>query len=357
MNFTFWEGKRVFLTGHTGFKGSWLALWLHNLGAKVTGYALPPQTDPCLFRLASVSSQMHSIEGDVRNFPLLLDALLTSSPEIVIHLAAQALVRDAYSDPVNTYTTNAVGTLNLLEAVRSCPTVRAVLIITTDKCYEDKDSLWGFRETDNLGGHDPYSASKACAEIIAASYREAYLRVANVNVATVRAGNVIGGGDWSRDRLVPDLVSALSTEGTVRLRWPNAIRPWQHVLEPLRGYLLLAERLFIGDSDHAEAWNFGPNLEDACSVITLVRKVEKCWGASARCEISVERHPYEAHFLKLDITKAKSLLGWRPMIDLEEAVVLTVEWAKRFSGGGDARRITLDQIMKYQTSVDALYAD
>jgi len=275
VNPAFWQGKRVFITGHTGFKGSWLCLWLHTLGAKVTGFALPA-VQQSLFNQANVAASMNSLTGDVRDLLAFKTAMAATEPEIVIHMAAQALVRESYKDPVNTYTTNVLGTVNLFEAIKSTPSVRAVVNVTTDKCYENKEWIWAYRENEPLGGYDPYSCSKACSELVAASYRQSFFSAQHfdqhgVAIATARAGNVIGGGDYAMDRLIPDIVSSFASGKTVNIRYPQAIRPWQHVLEPLNGYLMLAQALFERGPEFAEPWNFGPHLEDAQTVEWIVQ--------------------------------------------------------------------------------------
>ena len=350
MNPAFWRGKRVFLTGHTGFKGSWLSLWLQKLGASLTGYALAPPTNPNLFELARVSDGMRSIEGDIRNLEMFKAALSNAEPEIVIHMAAQPLVRDSYQNPVDTFASNVMGTVHLFEAIRATPSVCAVVNITTDKCYENKEWIWGYREDEPVGGHDPYSASKACAELISSAYRTSFFQPDEhkVAMATARAGNVIGGGDWAKDRLMTDLVIAFTTGNPLLIRNPNAIRPWQHVLEPLRGYLMLAEKLFTHGAEYAQAWNFGPNDEDAKPVSWLTERITEFWGGNAQWQIQPGDHPHEANYLKLDISKAKTKLDWSPSMDVGQALRLTAEWAQQLSAGADARSITLEQIQIYQ---------
>ena len=349
----FWMGRRVFLTGHTGFKGSWLSLWLQSLGAEVTGFALQNPTNPSLFELADIDKGITSIIGDVQNINLLTTALISSKPEIVIHMAAQSLVRESYSNPIETYLTNVMGTVNLLEAVRKCESVRAVLNVTTDKCYENREWLWGYRENESLGGHDPYSSSKACSELVTSAYRNSYFNTNNymehgVAVASARAGNVIGGGDWARHRLIPDVLNGFMDGQTVYIRHPNAIRPWQHVLEPLCGYLLLAEHLYKFGASYAEAWNFGPVDEDAKSVSWVVDRLCALWGPGVNWRYEIDESLHEAHHLKLDTSKARSKLGWLPKLSLEETLKLTVEWAKWYGQGFDVREKTLMQIKKYQ---------
>ena len=353
MNPAFWPGKRVFLTGHTGFKGSWLSLWLQHLGASLTGYALAPPTNPSLFDLARVSDGMHSIEGDIRDLEKFNAALINVEPEIVIHMAAQPLVRDSYQNPIGTFASNVMGTVHLFEAIRATSSVRAVVNITTDKCYENKEWIWGYREHEPMGGHDPYSASKACAELVSSAYRTSFFQPDGhkVAMATARAGNVIGGGDWAKDRLMTDLVTAFTTGKPLFIRNPNAIRPWQHVLEPLRGYLMLAEKLFTHGAEYAGAWNFGPNDEDAKPVSWLTERLTQFWGGNAQWQMQPGDHPHEAKYLKLDISKAKTKLGWFPSMDLGQALRLTAEWAQQRAAGADARTITLQQIQTYQDEV------
>jgi CDP-glucose 4,6-dehydratase len=354
VNPAFWSGKRVFVTGHTGFKGGWLCLWLERLGASVTGYALAPGTNPSLFDLARVGQGVDSHIGDVRNARALQDALSEASPEIVFHMAAQALVRASYCNPVETYETNIMGTVNLLEAVRQVDTVHAVVVVTTDKCYENRGWVWGYRENDTLGGYDPYSSSKAAAELVTAAYRSSFFN-GNANpphrvaLASARAGNVIGGGDWAEDRLIPDIIRAVARGERVRIRNPHAIRPWQHVLEPLRGYLTLAEKLCSAGAEFAQPWNFGPEETDARTVEWIVKKVAALWGGDASWELDPDRHPHEAAYLKLDISRARSLLGWTPKWSIEQALDAVVSWYRRQSGG-DARTLTLDQIDTYMRS-------
>jgi len=353
MNPVFWQGRRVFLTGHTGFKGSWLSLWLQHLGADLTGFALAPPTTPSLFEHALVSDRMSSIEGDIRDLKIFKAALIKAKPEIVIHMAAQPLVRESYQYPTETFATNVMGTVHLFEAVRAVPSVRAVVNITTDKCYENKEWIWGYRENEAMGGYDPYSASKACAELVSSAYRTSFFQSEGhkVAMATARAGNVIGGGDWAKDRLMTDLIAAFISGKPLLIRNPNAIRPWQHVLEPLRGYLMLAEKLFTDGSEYAEAWNFGPNDEDAKPVSWLTERLTQFWGDNAQWQMQPGDHPHEANYLKLDISKAKTKLGWSPSMDLERALWLTAKWAQQIATGADARAITLQQIQTYQEEV------
>ena len=356
MNPQFWFGKKVFLTGHTGFKGSWLSLWLQSLGAEVTGFALHSPTAPSLFELANVDEGMFSVIGDIRDLQDLSRALSASNPSIVFHMAAQSLVRESYVDPVNTYATNVMGTVNLLEAVRTCPSVRAVINVTTDKCYENKESLQGYKEGEPLGGFDPYSNSKACSELVTAAYRNSFLNPAiydrhYVGLATVRAGNVIGGGDWAKDRLIPDILQAFTNHKSVSIRYPNSIRPWQHVLEPLNGYMALAERLFKSGPEFSEAWNFGPNDEEAKPVSWIANTMSNLWGNGARWHHEGGEYLHEAGLLSLDISKAKSRLNWSPILNLEETLDLIIKWYRQYQGGGNVRQISIEQISQFQARV------
>jgi len=351
---TFWHGKKVFLTGHTGFKGSWLTLWLQALGARVTGFALTPDTTPNLFTLGRVGDGIESIIGDIRDRALLLDAMRSASPDIVIHMAAQPLVRESYVHPVETYETNVMGTVHVLDAIRQVPGVRSVVIVTTDKCYENREWEWGYRENEAMGGYDPYSSSKGCAELVTSAYRNSFFNPAaytthGVAVASGRAGNVIGGGDWAADRLIPDIMRAISKGETVNIRNPHAIRPWQHVLEPLGGYLMLAEKLHTEGPRFADAWNFGPNDSDAQPVQAIVQRLTSQWGDEARWALDGGEHPHEASFLKLDCSKARARLGWRPHWDLNRTLDAIVAWYKSATRGEDLRAVTLAQIDEYST--------
>jgi CDP-glucose 4,6-dehydratase len=353
MNPAFWQGKRVLLTGHTGFKGSWLSLWLQSLGAQVVGYALAPPTQPSLFEMADVAQGMASIIGDIRDMATLQAVFAEHQPEIVIHMAAQPLVRYSYQNPVETYSTNVMGTVHLLEAVRNTPGVKAVVNITTDKCYENKEWVWGYRENEPMGGFDPYSNSKGCAELVNAAYRSSFFNAHNyaqhgVATATVRAGNVIGGGDWAQDRLIPDILAAFEQGRKVDIRNPHAIRPWQHVMEPLRGYLTLAEQMFEHGPSFGEAWNFGPNDEDAKPVGWIVEQMAALWGADAQWQVDNGEHPHEAHYLKLDISKARSRLDWHPALRLKDALALIIDWSKQRQNGANMRQLTLAQLQAYQ---------
>ncbi len=353
VNPEFWRGKRVLLTGHTGFKGSWLSLWLQSMEAELIGYALPAPTTPSLFDEAQVAQGMNSVVGDIRDLNQLQSVFTQYKPEIVIHMAAQPLVRYSYQNPVETYSTNVMGTVHLLECVRNTPGVKAVVNITTDKCYENKEWLWGYRENEPMGGFDPYSNSKGCAELVSSAYRSSFFNSANyvehgVAMATVRAGNVIGGGDWAKDRLIPDILSAFGHGRLVAIRNPNAIRPWQHVMEPLRGYMTLAEKLYSEGAAFGEAWNFGPNDEDAQPVGRITQQIAELWGQDAKWQIDAGPHPHEAHFLKLDISKARARLNWQPTLSLPEALSLIVDWSKQRQAGVNVRELTLSQIQNYQ---------
>lgn len=343
----FWRGKKVFVTGHTGFKGSWLSLWLNLLGAEVTGFALEADANS-LFASAGIEQVINSITGDIRNLEALAEVIAVFRPEIVFHLAAQPLVRVSYADPVTTFATNVMGTVNLLEAVRRAGSVKAAVVVTSDKCYENKEWLWGYREQEPMGGYDPYSASKGCAELAVGAYRRSYFHGGIPAMATVRAGNVIGGGDWSVDRIVPDIMRAVSRGETVRVRNPNAVRPWQHVCEPLHGYMLLAEQLYANGDKYAEAWNFGPDDEGARTVSWLVDHICRKWGAGVGWRYDEGHHPHEANYLKLDCSKAKVMLGWRPRLNIATSLDWTVEWYRDSINGADTRALTKQQIVRYQ---------
>lgn len=352
LSFTFWSGKKVFVTGHTGFKGSWLCLWLQQLGVEVTGYALQPPTNPSLFEVAQVAQGMKSIIGDIRDGEALSGAMQAAAADIVIHMAAQPLVRYSYVEPVETYSTNVMGTVHLLEAVRKTPSVRAVVNVTSDKCYENKEWVWGYRENEAMGGYDPYSSSKGCAELVASAYRNSFFNPAKysehrVALASARAGNVIGGGDWADDRLIPDILRAISEGRPVVIRNPRAIRPWQHVLEPLSGYLQLAQQLFENGVAYAEGWNFGPNDEDAQPVQWIVEHLTQQWGDGASWQLDQAEHPHEAHYLKLDCSKAKTRLNWLPKWHLDDTLGKIVDWQKNYQQGADMKAVTLKQIDAY----------
>jgi CDP-glucose 4,6-dehydratase len=351
MNSSWWKGRTVFLTGHTGFKGAWMLVLLNRLGARVCGYSLPPPTNPSLFALAKLDELVDTQPSDLRDLPKLTDALRRCGTEIVIHMAAQSLVRESYHDPVGTYSTNLMGTVNLLEAVRKAgEAVRAVVVVTTDKCYENSESDRGYDETKPLGGHDPYSSSKACAELATSSYRRSFFDGSTTAIATSRAGNVIGGGDWAKDRLIPDLITAFAEGKRAIVRNPESIRPWQFVLDPLVGYLDLAERLRDKGREYAEAWNFGPDDSDAKSVRFVADELAAHWSTDAAWEQTPGRHPHETACLKLDASKAKQRLGWRPRTDLATALKWTGQWYKAWNEGQDMRAVSQKQIDAFLSS-------
>lgn len=330
---TFWHGKSVFLTGHTGFKGGWLALWLQMLGAKVTGYALAPSTNPSLFHAAGVEGGLQSVIADIRDAARLTSAMRAAQPDVVFHLAAQPLVRASYREPVETFATNVMGTVNVLEAARGLDSVAGVVVITTDKCYENREWVYPYREVDALGGHDPYSASKACAELVTAAYRSSFaIPDGRPAIATARAGNVIGGGDWSEDRIVPDCIRALTRGESIAVRNPAAVRPWQHVLEPLAGYLALAEALLVNPGHYGRAWNFGPDNRSVLRVGQLVELLVQAWGQGAWHTPEQVAQPHEAHVLRLDISQSLEALPWRPIYDARTAIERTIDWYRQAQG-------------------------
>ena len=349
----FWKNRRVFLTGHSGFKGSWLSVWLISMGARVTGYALKSPTNPSLFELLNIKKDMKSITADIRDLNRLKKEMKKARPDIVIHMAAQPIVRVSYKNPPETFETNVIGTVNLFEAVRACKSVRVVLNITTDKVYENKEVDKAYKEGECLGGYDPYSASKACSEIVTASYRDSFFnpkdyKIHKVSVASARAGNVIGGGDWASDRLVPDFVRAVLSGGKIEIRNPGATRPWQHVLDPLNGYLMLCEKLYNNGPKYTGAWNIGPDLKDCKSVGWIAQRFCEFWGSSKTCSIQKGKHPHEAHFLKLDNTKAKKQLGCYPKWDINEAISRVVEWTKAYEAGVSVREVCERQIGDFE---------
>jgi CDP-glucose 4,6-dehydratase len=356
-SYSHWKGRRVFLTGHTGFKGGWMALWLSSLGARVRGYALDPSTTPNLFTAADIGSRIEDIRGDIRDAAALDRAMLDFAPEVVFHMAAQPLVRLSYQDPIGTFETNVIGTARVLDAVRRTPSVRAVVSVTTDKCYENHEWIWPYRETDPLGGHDPYSASKACAEIVSASFRRSFFAPdRKVALATARAGNVIGGGDWSTDRLIPDLVRGFLSGEPVRIRRPHSIRPWQHVLEPLKGYLTLADKLLTPDAvNYSTAYNFGPADEDARPVSWIADRMVHFWGNNATWVLDEDPNaPHEATYLKLDTSRARQELAWTPKLRLEMALDWLVTWYRTWQSTPNAiQSLTLSQIAVYQNVAHA----
>jgi len=346
----FWAGRRVLVTGHTGFKGSWLCQWLHAMGADVTGFALDPPTTPSLFELAGVARLLaRDQRGDVRDAAALAEVVRQARPDVVLHLAAQPLVRESYLRPVETYATNVMGTVHLLDALRQSTGVRAVVNVTTDKCYENREWPWGYRETEPMGGYDPYSSSKGCAELVTAAWRRSFFPTERygehgVALASARAGNVIGGGDWAADRLIPDCLRGLGAGEQILIRSPGAIRPWQHVLEPLSGYLVLAQRLYCEGPRFADAWNFGPTDEDARPVAWIVEELCRLWGGKAGFRVEAGDALHEAHYLKLDISKARTLLGWQPRWELRRALHSIVDWTKALQAGGEAAALCRAQI-------------
>lgn len=351
VNPDFWKGKRILLTGHTGFKGGWLAIWLQRLGTELVGYALPPPTTPNLFEVASVAEGMVSVIGDVRDFTRLREVITLHNPEIVVHMAAQSLVRPSYEDPVATYATNVMGTVHVLEAVRRIGTVRVVLVVTSDKCYSNREWLWSYREEDALGGHDPYSNSKACAELVTSAFRDSFFCSSasgqDIAVASARAGNVIGGGDWARDRLIPDIFRAVESGKPVILRNPMAVRPWQHVLEPLSGYLLLAERLWRDGNTHSDAWNFGPSDDDAKPVSWVAEELLRRWHVNPGWRIDDTKQAHESQSLKLDCAKARVRLGWAPRTNLSVALDWVAQWHRAHHERQDMRDVTQAQIAAF----------
>ena len=351
-NSDFWRGKRVFLTGHTGFKGSWLSLWLQSLGAQVHGLALEPLTKPSLFTLAQVKACLvsHTI-GDIRDLSTVQKAMQAAKPDIVIHMAAQPLVRMSYAEPVETFATNVMGTVHVLESARHTISVKSIVCVTTDKCYENKEWAWGYREYEPMGGHDPYSNSKGCAELVTSAYRNSFFQSGGVSLASARAGNVIGGGDWAVDRLVPDILRAFEKNHPAIIRNPQATRPWQHVLEPLSGYLTLAEHLYIKGQSYAEGWNFGPNDDDAKPVQWIVEQMVNSWGKGASWQQDYGVHPHEANYLKLDISKAKSRLDWKPRLSLSTSLQLITNWHQAYLANADMKKICLEQIQQYSSVI------
>ena len=349
MDRDFWRGRRVLLTGHTGFKGGWLAVWLLDMGAIVTGLALPPSTTPSLFALCGLEHRLASTTADIRDHEAVRQAFADCRPEIVFHLAAQSLVRRSYREPIETFGTNVMGTVHVLEAARHTSSARAIVVVTSDKCYENREMLWGYRESDPLGGRDPYSASKGCAELVVAAYERSFFSDLPCAIATVRAGNVIGGGDWSEDRLIPDAIRALRTGAPLALRNPSSVRPWQHVLEPLAGYLALAARLHEQGAIWSGPWNFGPRDEDATDTRTVVDLVIRHWGSGSWDHVQSPGAPHESRQLRLDCSKVRALLGWSPILTLEEAIGLTVAWYREAERkGADAFALTRTQIREFE---------
>jgi len=353
MNSQFWKGKTVLLTGHTGFKGSWLSLWLQKSGVKLIGFSKDIPTKPSLFELASVKDGMTSITGNVCNYNQIEKVIQDYKPEIVIHMAAQAILRQSYKDPIETYSTNVMGAVNVLEAIRKNGKVKVILNVTSDKCYEPENASNGFSENDRLGGFDPYSNSKACAELVTSSFRNSFFNPSEytkhgVALASVRAGNVIGGGDWGTDRLIPDIIRGILNNETIEIRNPEAIRPWQHVLDPLNGYLILIERLWSSGSEFSEGWNFGPEKNDEKPVRWVIEKLTEQWKHDIQWKTSNEKNPHEEQFLRLDCSKARSRLGWKPKLHLEQGLLWTISWYKQYEEKKDLREFTEEQIAKFQ---------
>ena len=352
MNKQFWKNKNVFITGNTGFKGSWLSIWLNELGANVTGYSLLPETNPSIFQALSIDKKVKTVFGDIRNYDELKAQALEAKPEIIIHMAAQALVLDSYHNPIDTYQTNVMGTVNILNVIREIPSVKVFINVTSDKCYENKENFKVFKESDPLGGTDPYSSSKACSELITASYRNSFFKD-NVAIASARAGNVIGGGDWASNRIVPDFIKKINQNKKLSIRNPTAVRPWQFVLEPLSGYLMLAEKLFIDRVDYSESWNFGPNNQNDKSVEWLISEFAKQYGEVDNFEIELtESYLYEANHLQLDCSKSKKKLNWSPKLTIEESISMTSDWYKNFyEKNQDMYAFTLKQIKQFELNI------
>lgn len=347
----FWSGKRVLVTGHTGFKGAWLALWLHRMGATVFGVSLPPQTNPSLFADADIAGLVDTRFCDIRDRAALRAEFARIEPEIVLHLAAQSLVLTSYQEPVETFATNVMGTVHVLDGVQATPSVRAVVIVTTDKCYENREWHWAYREDEMLGGYDPYSSSKACAELVTSAWRRSFCganAARQIGVGSARAGNVFGGGDWADNRLIPDCIRAMEVGQTIGVRNPRATRPWQHVLNPLAGYLMLAERLWHKPTEFGEAWNFGPSDEDIKPVSAIVTSMTRLWGAGAKWELTPSDTPHEAGLLKVDASKARARIGWQPALDLDLGLAWTCDWYKNYAARADVARMTEDQIIQFE---------
>ena len=352
VNPAFWQGKKVFLTGHTGFKGSWLALWLQSMGAQVQGFALTPPTTPALFNEARVGDGMHSVIGDIRDLQVITQAMTRFNPDVLIHMAAQPLVRLSYREPVETYATNVMGTVHVLEAARGCPNLRAIVNVTTDKCYENREWEWGYREDEPMGGHDPYSNSKGCVELVTSAYRSSFFNTPQTPaLASGRAGNVIGGGDWAEDRLIPDILRAFEKGQPVIVRNPQATRPWQNVLEPLSGYLVLAERLWNQGHECAQGWNFGPKDEDARPVEWILNHMVETWGSGADWRLEQAEQVHEANYLKLDISKARARLQWSPTWNLEITLSRIIKWHRAWLSGADIQAHCLEEINAYMAAM------
>ena len=350
---SFWKNKRVYVTGHTGFKGSWLVMWLHSMGATVKGYALNPPTNPSLFSVCQLENLIDSEIGDIRNLEQIKKSMTSFNPDILIHMAAQPLVRLSYKEPVETYSTNVMGTVHVLESARLCPNLKAIVNITTDKCYENKEWEWGYRENEAMGGHDPYSSSKGCAELVASAYRRSFFHTPeSANLASARAGNVIGGGDWADDRLIPDILRAFDAETPVVVRNPLSTRPWQHVLEPLSGYLVLAQKLYENKQDVADGWNFGPAEEDAKPVKEILDFMTSSWGDGASWKLDEGNHPHEAGYLKLDCSKAKNRLNWKPTWHLNHTLLKIIAWHKAWKNSENMLEYSLAEINEFTKQIN-----
>ncbi|HOY18052.1 MAG TPA: CDP-glucose 4,6-dehydratase [Haliscomenobacter sp.] len=348
VNPSFWHRKKVYLTGHTGFKGSWLSLWLQSMGAEVKGYALDPPTEPALFEVAKIADFVETEIGDIRDLDKLTQSIQTFNPDVLLHLAAQSVVLKSYVDPIETYSTNVMGTANVLQACRKLPNLKAIVSVTTDKCYENREWVWSYRENEPLGGRDPYSSSKACAELVTSSFRDSFFAdPQGPQVATARAGNVIGGGDWTENGLIADIIRAFGQAKPVIVRNPLAIRPWQHVLEPLSGYLMLAEALYADGAQYAQAWNFGPREEDCKPVNWILDRMVNLWGDGAYWALDQDANPHEARLLKLDSSKAATYLGWTPQWRLEPALHNVVHWYREWHAGADMTQHCLNDIAAY----------
>lgn len=344
----FWNNKKVYLTGHTGFKGSWIALWLQQMGANVKGFALAPPTDPALFTVAKVGANMQSDIGNICDYETLKKSMLSFNPDVVIHMAAQPLVRYSYINPIETYQTNVLGTVHVLEAAKNCTNTKAIVSVTTDKCYENKEWAWGYRENEPMGGHDPYSSSKGCAELVTSAYTKSFFNDNNsANLASARAGNVVGGGDWAGDRLIPDILRAFEKSEPVIIRNPLSTRPWQHVLEPLSGYLVLAQHLYNDGASFAEGWNFGPKDDDCKTVEWILTKMQSFWGDGATWQLDKENNPHEANFLKLDCSKAKHRLHWEPRWNLNHTLKLIVDWHQKWLNKENMNQVCIQEIENY----------
>ncbi|MCH6255342.1 CDP-glucose 4,6-dehydratase [Puniceicoccaceae bacterium K14] len=348
MNKSFWKNKTVFITGHTGFKGSWLSIWLAKIGCNVIGYSLPSPTTPSLYQSSNIEDSITNIEGDIRDLDTLKTSIAKYKPDIVLHMAAQALVRESYDNPIETYMVNVIGTANVLEAIRGSESVKVFVGITTDKCYKKQDGPWGYKETDPLGGNDPYASSKAGSELVIHSYRKSFFQKQNTAIASVRAGNVIGGGDWAKDRIIPDAMRAFQTNKMLHIRNPHAVRPWQFVMEPIRGYLMLAEKLWDNPAGYEDGWNFGPNEDSSKEVGYIVKFLVNKWDGSTNWKLDTLENPPEDGFLRLDSSKARWKLGWKPMIHLDECLEWIVEWYQKQNNGENILEITENQLSRYE---------